>query len=178
MNIQNKIFEIERPHPNLLKIYFLRCIIAFPFFLFTFPVLFFRYHTLRYNFDEEGISMRWGLLFRREINLTYSRIQDIHIHAGIIQRWFNLADLKIQTASGSADAEMVIEGLFEYNEIRDFLYSKMRGYKHTAQRKNEHPEKIPGTIPDNDKIVELLDGITEELKKTREAIESLQQTKQ
>ena len=39
----------------------------------------FRYHTMRYRFDAEGVSMSWGILFRREVLLNYSRIQDIHL---------------------------------------------------------------------------------------------------
>jgi membrane protein YdbS with pleckstrin-like domain len=173
MTIQEKIFSIEKPSPNLLKLYFLRSLIVFPLFPITFAVLYCRYYTLRYNFDEEGINMKWGLLFRREINLTYSRIQDIHVHAGLIQRWLGLADLKIQTASGSADAEMVIEGLHEYSEIRDFIYTKMRGYQIPANKENIVSETSPHQIKENDKVIELLNQITEELKKTREALESL-----
>ena len=30
------------------------------------PYLYFRYHTMRFRFDREGIAMSWGLLFRRE----------------------------------------------------------------------------------------------------------------
>jgi len=171
MNIQDTIFDIERPHPNLLKLYFLRSIIILPLFPISFPVLFFRYHTLRYKFDEEGISMRWGILFRREINLTYSRIQDIHVHAGLLQRWFGLADLKIQTASGSSDAEMVIEGLLEYDQLRDFLYTKMRGYTHTSKTKSDSTVEPPAQSNEQGKIIELLGEITEELKKTRKVLE-------
>jgi putative membrane protein len=39
------------------------------------------------------------------------------------------SDIQIQTASGSSDAEAVIEGVLEYESLRDFLYSKMRGSK-------------------------------------------------
>jgi len=28
------------------------------------PMLYFRYHTMRYRFDAEGIRMCWGILFR------------------------------------------------------------------------------------------------------------------
>ena len=93
------------------------------------PLYYFRYRTLRYRFDEEGIHMRVGILFRREVNLTYARIQDIHLRSGFIQRWLGLADIQIQTASGSAGAELVIEGFKEFEAIRDFLYTRMRGYQ-------------------------------------------------
>lgn len=174
MTIQEKIFDIEKPSPSLLKLYFFRSLIVIPLFPLTFALLYCRYYTLRYSFDAEGINMKWGLLFRREINLTYSRIQDIHVHAGLMQRWFGLADLKIQTASGSADAEMVIEGLHEYAEIRDFIYTRMRGYQVTKSKDKTSIEKGSKLESEqNDDVVNLLNQIVEELKKTRESLETL-----
>lgn len=123
------VHAIERPHPNLMKLYLLRSMLSGPFIVVLLPLLFFRYHTLRYRFDDEGVSMAWGLLFRREVNLTYARIQDIHLTSGPLQRWLSLADLHVQTASGSAAAEMVIEGVLEFEDLRDYLYERMRGAK-------------------------------------------------
>ena len=71
--------------------------------------------------------MRWGVLFRREISLTYSRIQDIHLSSNFVERWLGLAKIQVQTASGSASAEMTIEGLRDFGGVRDFLYARMRG---------------------------------------------------
>ncbi|MEW5765965.1 MAG: PH domain-containing protein, partial [Acidobacteriota bacterium] len=62
-----------------------------------------------------------------EINLTYARIQDIHLVSNVVERWLGLARIQIQTASGSARAEMTIEGIREFELLRDFLYSRMRG---------------------------------------------------
>jgi len=135
------IFAISRPHPKLQTLYIIHSLLSGPGLLVALPLLLFRYHTLRYRFDSDGISMEWGLLFKRQITLSYSRIQDIHLESGIIQRWLGLADIQIQTASGSSDAEMVIEGLLEYEAIRDFLYSKMRGYK--DQRSKASPPPAP-----------------------------------
>lgn len=71
--------------------------------------------------------MRWGVLFRREVYLTYRRIQDIHLTRNVLQRWMGLAKISLQTASGSKHAEMAIEGVLEADELRDYLYSQMRG---------------------------------------------------
>jgi putative membrane protein len=101
--------------------------VAGPFFPFVLVPLYFRYHTMRYRFTDEGVSMSWGVLFRREINLTYARIQDIHLTSNFVERWLGLARIQIQTASGSARAEMTIEGVREVRALRDFLYSRMRG---------------------------------------------------
>lgn len=35
----------------------------------------------------------------------------------------------VQTTSGSAGAELTLEGLKEFEAIRDFLYSRMRGVR-------------------------------------------------
>jgi len=122
-----EIFAIERPDQSLLTYYVLASLVAGPFFPFVLVPLYFRYHTMRYRFTEEGVSMRWGILFRKEINLTFARIQDIHLTSNFVERWLGLARIQIQTASGSAKAEMTIEGIPQAGPLRDFLYSRMRG---------------------------------------------------
>jgi putative membrane protein len=124
-------FGITRPDPALLRYYVvttaLSTLCILPVTLIALLPSLFKFRTLRYRFDDEGISMAWGVLFRREINLTYRRIQDIHVTRNLIQRWLGLATVAIQTASGSAKPEMSIEGILQVDELRDFLYSKMRG---------------------------------------------------
>jgi putative membrane protein len=123
------IYAIERPCSALMKYYFLGLLVTGPLFPILILPAYFRYHTMRYRFDAEGISMRWGILFRREVILNYSRIQDIHLTSNVVERWLGLARIQIQTAAGSGKAEMTIEGLREFEAVRDFLYSKMRGMK-------------------------------------------------
>lgn len=115
------------PDRALLVYYTLRSLLTGPAFPFVFIAMYFRYHTLRYHVDAEGITMRWGVLFRREISLTYARIQDIHLVSNVVERWLGLGRIQVQTASGNAGAEMTIEGLREFEAIRDYLYSRMRG---------------------------------------------------
>jgi uncharacterized membrane protein YdbT with pleckstrin-like domain len=122
-----RVLRIERPHPNLMTYYALASLLAGPFFFVPLVVLYFRYHTMRYRFDADGVKMSWGILFRREVSLTYARVQDIHLTSNLVERWLDLAEVKLSTASGSASAEMTIEGLLEFELVRDFLYAKMRG---------------------------------------------------
>jgi putative membrane protein len=107
--------------------YVLVSLLAGPAFIFVLAPLYCKYLTLRYRFDDKGISMSYGVLFKRETLLTYRRIQDIHLTHNIVQRWLGLATVSIQTASGSASAEMAIEGILESEALRDFLYQQMRG---------------------------------------------------
>ncbi len=123
------ILAIERPHPDLRKYYVVASFVLGP--LFFIPLIYglIRFQTMRYRFTDEGISMSWGILFRREIIIQYSRIQDIHLRSNVVERWLGLARVLVQTASGSANAEMTLEGLKEFEAVRDFLYSRMRGVK-------------------------------------------------
>jgi putative membrane protein len=163
------IFALERPHPNLWKLYIIRAICTGPGAIILLPYLYFRYHTLRYRFDAEGIHMKVGVLFRREVNVTYARLQDIHLSSGFIQRWLGLADVQIQTASGNAGAEMTIEGFMEFEAIRDFLYSKMRGTRDQSSRAAAE-SMATAAAASSDEAVALLLAIRDELRATREAL--------
>jgi uncharacterized protein len=162
MSLPVEIAVIERPDPRLWTLYLLRALLSGPALVVLGPLLWFRYRSMRYRFDEQGVHMRWGILFRREINLTYRRIQDIHLRSGLLQRWLGLADVLVQTAAGSASAEMTIEGLREFESVRDFLYTRMRGQ-----------EPLPGTSAAVDPAVVALREATVELARARVAIEGM-----
>jgi putative membrane protein len=166
-----EIYALERPQPALLTFYIWRAILTGPLVVVTLPYYLFRYASLRYSFDEQGIHMRWGILFRREINLTYARIQDIHVRSGVVQRWLGLADLMVQTASGSVGPEMTIEGFKEHHALRDFLYSRMRGLRSSTVAATQ--ARAPSTeLPSTSEVLTLLHDIRDELQRTRAALEN------
>lgn len=146
-----------------MKYYVLQAIATTVAFPLTLLLLYFRYHTMQYRFDAEGIHMRWGILQRREVMLNYSRIQDIQLRANVVERWLGLARIEIQTASGSAGAQMTLEGLLNFVEVRDFLYSRMRGARHVAETHQAvaaSPETLAGVLAE----------VTRELHAIRQAI--------
>jgi len=148
---------IERPHRSLMTYYVIMSVLTGPGFFVMILPLFFKYETLRYKFDDEGMSMRWGILFRREIYLTYRRIQDIHLTRNLIQRWLGLATVTIQTASGSSGPEMSVEGILEAEPLRDYLYMKMRGAR-------EHHQPVPANEETRDEPLALLREIRDLLR--------------
>lgn len=171
------ILAIERPHPALWTYYLLRSLVIPPLFPILVLPLYFRYHTMRYRFTAEGISMRWGILFRREVILNYARIQDIHLRSNVVERWLGLARILVQTASGSAAAEMTIEGLKEFEAVRDFLYSRMRGVKDVAHghASDDASARPSGGALDATSAAELaatLREVAAELRAVRVALES------
>lgn len=126
---EEKIFSLTRPHDNLWKLYLIYAFISNVAIFITILPLYFRFRTLRYRFDREGLSVSYGILFRKETYLTYARIQDIHVTRNIFERWLGIGTVEIQTASGSSDAAESIVGVTEFNQIRNFLYARMRGHR-------------------------------------------------
>lgn len=160
-------FQLTRPDSALLKYYFLISLLSGPAFPLAFVPLLFKYETLRYRFDDSGVSMSWGFLFRRETYLTYRRIQDIHLTRNLLQRWMGLATVSVQTASGSATPEMSIEGVLAANQLRDFLYSQMRGAKgEAAPTADAAAAATPApTAGEHDEALALLREIRDELRR-------------
>ncbi len=78
--------SIERPDPSLFRYYVFVSLMSGPIAPLVLLPLYFRYITLRYKFDDSGVSMSWGILFRKEVYLTYRRIQDIHLTRNLLQR--------------------------------------------------------------------------------------------
>ena len=157
------IMAIERPRESLFTYYVVKAIAANVAFPFVFPYLYFRYHTMRYRFDIDGIHMKWGIIFRREVLLNYSRTQDIHLRSNLIERWLGLARIEIQTASGSSDANMTLEGMEDPEGMRDFLYSRMRGTQ------NENQDEKVGAAADP--LAAVMHEIAAELREIRTLVE-------
>jgi putative membrane protein len=167
-----QIQAIDRPDKALLTYYLLGAAMIPPLFPILALPLYFRYHTMRYAFTDDGISMSWGILFRRQIIVNYARIQDIHLRSNLVERWLGLARILVQTASGSGGAEMTIEGIKEFEPLRDFLYARMRGVK------DHHAPAVAASAPvpsshgrDNDDVAAALRDAVQELRAIRQALE-------
>lgn len=125
--------SVTRPAPELLTYYLWVSALTLLGFPFVFAAKYLRYVSLRYRFDDEGVCVAWGVLFKREVHLTYRRIQDIHVTRNLFHRWLGLATIAVQTASGAPGAEVDIEGVRDPEALRDFLYTKMRGARGEAE---------------------------------------------
>jgi putative membrane protein len=169
------IHALNRPAPALWTYYLLGALVIPPLFPIIVLPLWFRYHTMRYKFTDEGISMSWGILFRREVIVNYARIQDIHLRSNLVERWLGLARILVQTASGSSSAEMTIEGIKEFEALRDFLYARMRGVHDPAHPAAPSPAgaaTVSGaaTVGATGEVAAALREAARELRAVREAL--------
>ncbi len=160
--------SLERPSPKLLTYYVLTGLLTGPGLFIAIPALIIRYNTLRYRFEESGLRMQLGLFFRKEVVVAFRRIQDIHVSRNLIQRWLGIASVSVQTASGNAMPEIVLEGITDPDTVRDWLYERMRGAKGFS---NASPSAAPGAeslvppmlMENGDEVTALLSGIRDNL---------------
>ncbi len=69
----------------------------------VFPRIFFDHY--RYYISEDRVDVRRGIFFLRHIVVPIERIHQVEVVAGPVNRMFDLADVQITTAGGTADIE-------------------------------------------------------------------------
>lgn len=156
-----RVKAITRPERALLWLYALSALPMLCAWPIAMVPLYFRYHTLWYRFGDDGLAMGVGLLFRREQQLTYARMQDIHVSQNLLERWLGIGTVTVQTAGAGAGGNLTIVGVRDVEAVRDFLYAKLRGVRH------ESPTELAKSGPDA-----LLVEIRDALRETAKALEA------
>ncbi len=170
-----RVQAITTPDPQLWTLYLIYCLLSTVALPIAILPYYFRYKTLRYRFDNDGVSVSYGLLWRRETYLTYARIQDIHVTRNIVERWLGIGTVKIQTASGSAASTESIVGLRAFQDVRNYLYARMRGHRRPPQTGAVSTGMAPHavmTLGADADAVDALTGIRDELRAVRALLES------
>ncbi len=83
------------------------------------------YRALRFGLDEQGITIRRGILWRSHIALPRIRVQHSDVSQGPLQRRYGVATLKLYTA-GSRYTKIELPGLTHDDAIalRDALLAR------------------------------------------------------
>lgn len=97
------------------------------------------YDSISYKLTEEEVVWKRGVWFRKTGIVPYNRIANIDIAQGPISRMFGIAVLRIHTAGYSAPsggggslAEIKIEGMKQFEELRDLIMEFVRGKRPAA----------------------------------------------
>ena len=78
-----------------------------------------RYRTFRYRYEERELAMRWGLVFRKERHIPYTRIQNLDAAQNPFHRLFGVATVRLETGGGDEpEARMSVLPLGAFDEMR------------------------------------------------------------
>ena len=83
-----------------------------------------------YLLREKDISYKTGLIFYKQISVTFNRIQHVEVSQGILAKMFGLSSVKIFTAGGSA-SDLSIPGLLSVDaqKLKAFISEKISQYE-------------------------------------------------
>jgi putative membrane protein len=85
-----------------------------------------RWDTTRWWVDDHGIHKRSGLFTTKQTDVPWSRMQALDLHQGIVQRWFGVHSVHVQTGGGGAEGEIVLEAIWdeELQGLRDLFAAR------------------------------------------------------
>ena len=84
----------------------------------------FRYFTLRYRIEDAHLIVDQGLIFRKTRSIPVHRIQNIDLTQNVLHRIFKVAEVKIETASGTeAEAVLRVLSMEEFGVLRKAIFA-------------------------------------------------------
>ncbi|HCE46640.1 MAG TPA: hypothetical protein DET40_24090 [Lentisphaeria bacterium] len=134
------------------------CVVGLVHLVISFIMLRLDYEMRWYKITDRSLRIREGVVFVREMTLTFANIQNISISQGPIQRFFGIADLKVETAGGGAVAQPdhnaqsqlfsmhvgIFRGIDNYDEVRDTMLSRLKKRRDSGLGDtDEHAHSVP-----------------------------------
>ena len=99
--------------------------LAAGFFVIALAVTIFRYLTLRYQVKGGDLIVKEGLIFRRVRTVPIRRIQNMDLVQNIMHRIFHVAEVKIETASGTEpEATLRVLTMSQIQDLRQRVFGK------------------------------------------------------
>jgi hypothetical protein len=127
------------------------------------------YATLEYVINNDCIKGKSGVFWRKYITIPFTKVTNLDITQGPLQRVFDIGTIHIQTAGASgqqtAKAELSLLGLRKLEEVKESIMAKIRGYALSGLTQPRQP------TTDQDKT-QVFDLILNELVAIRKALES------
>ncbi len=136
--------------------------------LATWVVLF--YERYRFMIQEDGIEIKRGILWKKDITIPYDRVQNVDIDRGPIEQLIGVYDLNIFTAGTSSEtqaifgAEGYLPGVLRPEKVRNTILNRVQESEEDGFGITRKETKI-------DAKTQVLEEILDELKKIREKLD-------
>ena len=120
--------------------------------LLSYTVMRLDYEMRWYKVSDRSLRIREGIFHVKEITMTFDNIQNISVSQGPIQRFFGIADLKVETAGGGGGLPAqashhqevgfkmhigYFRGIDNFQEIRDMMVRRLKKLKDSGLGDND-----------------------------------------
>ena len=128
-------------------------IILFGIFLFVWLIIMIlvaiwipaAFKALEYMIDDDGVKMRGGVVWKKYVTVPYSKITNVDITRGPLQRLYNMGTIHVQTAGAGGKqgekAELKLTGIRDLEKVRKVIIENIKGinYYGSGRVKKELP---------------------------------------
>lgn len=129
-------------------------------FIFLIPATVFsivRYFTLRYRISNGELVVSEGLVFRRTRTVPIERIQNIDLVQNLLHRLFKVAEVRVETASGTKpEAVLSVLSLAQVERLRRSVF-KMKSIASNAQQNDTAGHNLTGSPHSSSNTTEVAD---------------------
>ena len=123
------------------------------------------FRALEYTIDEDGVKMSGGVVWKKHVTVPYSKITNVDITRGPLQRYYKIGTIHVQTAGSGGKqgekAELKLAGVRDLEKIREVIIDNIKGidYSGTVKRKTVKES------PDEGRVFEEMLGELKDIKK-------------
>jgi putative membrane protein len=120
-----------RPYIGLLAVLFIA----------SFALSALRWYLYTYRYEDGYLHIKQGLIFKKERSIKKERVQTVNIRTGLLQRLLGVATVRIETAGGGMESEVILKAveMEETQRIRSYLESKP-GISNVADKGSTYPQ--------------------------------------
>jgi uncharacterized protein len=105
------------------------------------------FRALEYEIDEDGIKMSAGVVWKKYVTVPYSKITNVDITRGPLQRYYKIGTIHVQTAGAAGKqgekAELKLAGIRELEKIRSVIIENIRDLNHPGPSRTKKTEEPP-----------------------------------
>ncbi len=135
------------------------------------------FDTLTYTIEDDLVMGTRGVLWKKRVTVPFRKITNIDVSQGPVQRLFDLGTIHVQTAGTAgpqgATAELRIEGMKQFDELRDEILQLLRGFFQTSATSPAaaapDARSAAGSVPDHRGAD--MQAVVEELRAIRALLE-------
>ena len=90
------------------------------------------YNSLEYVIESNSVKMRRGVFWRKGVTVPYTKITNIDVTQGPVQRMFDIGTIHVQTAGAGGPqakaAEQKLLGIRDMDGLKNTIMERVRGY--------------------------------------------------